>query len=293
MRALSSLRAAWAAQHPEDTHLPNHRTWASLTWRDFDSLDRGRTVAVLPVAAIEQHGPHLPLDVDARINEGILAEALARTSAATPLLVLPAFPVGKSDEHAAFPGTLTLSTETLSRVWFELGESVHRAGLRKIVLVNSHGGQSQLARIVAQDLRVRLGMVAVVANTFGFGEPAGLFPAEELRHGIHGGAVETSLMLHLAPEAVRTGLVDAFPPESVALEARARELRFHGNGALAWATQDLHPSGACGDARQATAQAGAQVLEHVASRLATLLDEVAAYPLAALRDVPARVAPGD
>ncbi|HWS76716.1 MAG TPA: creatininase family protein [Quisquiliibacterium sp.] len=292
MRALSSLLAAWAAQHPEDTHVPNHRPWASLTWKDFDLLDRDRTVAVLPVAAIEQHGPHLPLDVDARINEGVLAAALARTSAVTPLLVLPAFVVGKSDEHAAFPGTLTLSTQTLSQVWFEIGESVHRAGLRKIVFVNSHGGQSHVARIVAQDLRVRLGMVAVVASTYGFGEPAGLFPAEELRHGIHGGAVETSLMLHLAPETVRTDLVDAFPPGSVALEASARELRFHGNGALAWATQDLHPSGACGDARQASARAGAQVLEHVASRLATLLDEVAAYPAAALRDGPARIAPG-
>jgi creatinine amidohydrolase len=263
-----------------------HRRWASLTWQDFAALDPASTVAVLPVAAIEQHGPHLPLDVDARIARAMLDAALERTAAGTTVLVLPEQPVGKSDEHLAFPGTLTLSTDTLARLWFELGESVHRAGVRKLVIVNAHGGQGHVARIVAQDLRVRLGMVAVVANTYGFGEPDGLFPEEERRHGIHGGAHETSLMLHLAPDAVRRERIADFTPASRALEARARALRFHGNGALAWAAQDLHPEGACGDARLASAQAGAAIVAHVAPRLAVLLDEVAAYPLQALRDGP-------
>jgi creatinine amidohydrolase len=263
-----------------------HRRWASLSWPEFRQLDPQRTVTVLPVAAIEQHGPHLPLDVDARINRGALDAALALLDPATTVLVLPELPVGKSDEHAAFPGTLSLSTGTLIRVWTEIGDSVRRAGLRKLVIVNAHGGQSHVARIVAQDLRVKLGMVAVVANTFGFGEPAGLFPDDEARHGIHAGASETSQMLHLAPGEVRTGHVDNFRAASVDLAARSRELRFHGNGGLGWATQDLHPSGACGDARLASAAAGAAIVDHVARRLATLLDEVAAYPLAALRDGP-------
>lgn len=133
----------------------NVRRWEDLTWQDFARLDAERSVAVLPVAAIEQHGPHLPLATDAMINRGILDRALALV-ADTPLLVLPIFPVGRSDEHAAFPGTLTLGAETLSRVWFEIGQSVHRAGLRKLVMVNSHGGQPQVCDIVAQDLRVRL-----------------------------------------------------------------------------------------------------------------------------------------
>ena len=241
---------------------------------------------MLPVAAIEQHGPHLPLDVDARILRGVLEAALARTAARTLVLTLPECVVGKSDEHAAFPGTLSVDTATLCATWFGIGESVRRAGLRKLVIVNSHGGQTHVARIVVQDLRVRLGMVAVAAHTAGFGEPAGLFPDAERRHGIHAGAIETSMMLHLAPEAVRTGRIDTFEPASAALERDARELRFHGNGALGWATQDLHPSGACGDARLATARAGAAIVEHAAARLATLLDEVGDHPLEVLRDGP-------
>jgi len=262
-----------------------HR-WEALTWQDFETLDPERTVVVLPVAAIEQHGPHLPLEVDARINRGALEQALARVDPAVPVLVLPAQPIGKSDEHAAFPGTLSLGTETLCRVWFEIAESVWRAGLRKLVIVNSHGGQSHVARIVAQDLRVKLRMLAVVANTFGFGEPAGLFPIDEARHGIHGGASETSLMLHLAPDAVRRDRCADFRPASIAQAARYRELGFHGNASMGWATQDLHPSGACGDATQASAQAGAALLDHIAQRLARLLGEVADYPLASLADGP-------
>jgi creatinine amidohydrolase len=262
------------------------RRWQDLTWEEFGALDTGRTVAVLPVAAIEQHGPHLPLEVDARINRGVLDLALTRVAPRTPLLVLPAQPIGKSDEHAAFPGTLSLSTETLSRLWFEIGQSVRRAGVRKLVIVNSHGGQPHVARIVAQDLRVRLGMLAVVANTFSFGEPPGLFSPGEARHGIHAGAGETSLMMHLAPDAVRRDRLADFRPASVEQDAANRELRFHGAVSIGWATQDLHPSGACGDATLASAQAGRAILEHVATRLATLLDEVADHPLSALRGGP-------
>lgn len=259
------------------------RRWQDLTWEEFGHLDPERTIAILPVAAIEQHGPHLPLEVDARINRGVLDLALTRVSPLTPLLVLPALPIGKSDEHAAFPGTLSLSTETLSRVWFEIGESVRRAGVRKLVIVNSHGGQPHVARIVAQDLRIRLDMLAVVANTFSFGEPPGLFPAEETRHGIHAGAAETSLMLHLAPDAVRSDRCADFSPASIAQDARAHELKFHSKVTIGWAIQDLHPTGACGNATLGTGQAGRAILEHIAARLATLLDEVADYPLSALR----------
>ena len=264
----------------------NVRRWEDLTWQDFAGIDAGRCVAVLPVAAIEQHGPHLPLATDAMINRGILERALAQLDAETPLLVLPAFPVGRSDEHAAFPGTLTLGADTLSRVWFEIGQSVHRAGLRKLVIVNSHGGQPQVCDIVALDLRLRLGMLAVVANTFAFGEPAGLFPEEERRHGIHAGANETSILLHLQPGSVRTALVDAFRPVSVAHDKDHRELRFHGKVAMGWATQDLHPLGACGDARLASAAAGQAIVEHVAARLTVLLQEVSRYPLANLKRGP-------
>lgn len=264
----------------------NVRRWEDLTWQDFTRLDAECSVAVLPVAAIEQHGPHLPLATDAIINRGILDRALALVATDTQLLVLPAFLIGRSDEHAAFPGTLTLGAETLSRVWFEIGHSVHRAGLRKLVIVNSHGGQPQICDIVAQDLRMRRDMLAVVANTFAFGEPEGLFPEEEHRHGIHAGANETSILLHLQPGSVRPALVDNFRPASLAHGKRHRELRFHDHVTIGWATQDLHPLGACGDARLASAAAGHAIIEHVAARLAVLLDEVSRYPLSNLKKGP-------
>ena len=156
-----------------------------------------------PVAAIEQHGPHLPVEVDTAINRGILARAMELLPTDLPVTVLPAMPIGKSNEHISYPGTLTLSAETLIRLWTEIGESVARAGVRKLVLFNSHGGQPQIADIVARDLRVRRDMFVVTASTYALGRPAGLFPAAELKHGIHGGSVETSIMMHLHPDLVR------------------------------------------------------------------------------------------
>jgi creatinine amidohydrolase len=144
--------------------MTGYRRWADLSWPEFGALDPQRTVAVLPVAAIEQHGPHLPLSTDARINHGVLQAALDRVPAAMCLLILPELPVGKSDEHAAYPGTLTLGTETLMRVWFEIAHSVHRAGVRKLLILNSHGGQGGVARIVVQDkLKVQGGDGGIIA----------------------------------------------------------------------------------------------------------------------------------
>jgi len=262
------------------------RRWENLTWQDLIGLDAERCVAILPVAAIEQHGPHLPLATDAIINRGILDRALALAGSAADLYLLPELPVGRSDEHQAFPGTLTVPADLLSRLWFEIGRSVHRAGLRKLVIVNSHGGQPQIADIVVQDLRMQLGMLAVVANTFLLGEPAGLFPDEERRHGIHAGANETSMLMHLRPDTVRRELIGNFPAASIGLDRRNQELRFHTGNNIGWATQDLHPLGACGDARLATAQAGQAIIEHVARRLAVLLNEVAAYPLSTIKQGP-------
>jgi creatinine amidohydrolase len=134
-------------------------------------------------------------------------------------------------------------------------------------------------------------MLAVVANTFAFGEPEGLFPEEERRHGIHAGANETSILLHLAPQSVRLDLVDAFRPTSLGHASTHRELRFHEHVTIGWATQDLHPLGACGDARLASAAAGQAIVEHAAARLAVLLEEVSRYPLANLKKGPLETGP--
>jgi creatinine amidohydrolase len=255
------------------------RDWWDLTSEDFARLDMRRVVALLPVCAVEQHGPHLPVRVDAAINAGILARALQLLPADLPLLVLPAQNVGKSDEHSAFPGTLSIHYETLGRLWFDLAASVHRAGCRKIIFFNSHGGQPQLIDIVCRDLRVRLDMLAVHCSWYNVTPMSDLFAAEELRHGIHGGAVETSLMLHLHPALVKMDRAKHFVSRSIAVEAENTVLRIEGTTTLGWQTQDLNAEGACGDALRADAAKGQELLERAAAALAALAAEVSRYSL--------------
>jgi creatinine amidohydrolase len=263
------------------------RLWQDLTWPEIRALDAPRTVAVLPVAAIEQHGPHLPLSVDADINAGLLVRTMALIPADLPVLLLPPQVVGYSLEHTAFPGTLSHDPETLRRVWIEIGQSVRHAGFRKLLILNSHGGQPQVAGIVARELRAVGDMMVVTAASFALGLPDGLFPNDELRHGIHGGAVETSLMLHLRPDAVRKNKVVEFPSTAAKVETAYKLLRLESEAVqTAWMTQDLNAQGACGDARLATAEAGKAILDHMAAKLATLLAEISAYPLANLKDGP-------
>lgn len=261
------------------------KLWIEMTTSDFAALEPERTIAVLPVAAVEQHGPHLPVSVDACINQGIVDAILQRLPGDVPATFLPLLPIGKSNEHMAWPGTLTLSAETLIRLWTEIGESVARAGIRKLVLLNSHGGQPQIMDIVARDLRVRLKMFVVTLNYWGLGKPPGLFPESELRHGIHGGSGETSIMLHLRPDLVREEERRNFVPGSIALEERYKYLRPEGSGiGFGWQIQDLNPEGACGDATDADAARGKLIVENAAIRFVELLREIDAFPLAAMRD---------
>jgi len=263
------------AKHPA-------KLWHEMTTTDFAALDRERTIAVLPVAAVEQHGPHLPVWVDACINEGIVAEVLRRLPADLPATFLPMMPIGKSNEHMAFPGTLTLSAETLIRLWTEIGESVARAGIRRLVILNSHGGQPQIMDIVARDLRVRLRMFVVTLSYWGLGRPAGLFPDDEMRHGIHGGSGETSVMLHLRPDLVRAAERRNFLPVSVEMERDYAYLRPEGGIGFGWQTQDLNAAGACGNALDADAERGRIIVEHAAQRFIDLLREVERFPLSQL-----------
>jgi creatinine amidohydrolase len=259
---------------------PRSHWWWDLTTRDFAELECERLVAIVPVGAVEQHGPHLPVRVDAAINAGIAARAVALMPQHCPALVLPMLPIGKSDEHLAFPGTLTLSHETLARVCYELGHSVHRTGLRKILFLNSHGGQPQLLEIVCRDLRVKLGMFALTTMWPQLVDMTGLVDAAEIRHGIHGGQIETSIMLHLHPDLVDMSRAENFVPLSVQIEHESDLL---GRAAqYGWQTQDLHPKGACGDAASATAELGRELVERAATRLLVLIEEISRYPLSRL-----------
>jgi creatinine amidohydrolase len=265
----------------KSVRLPRRR-WVEMTTAEFAVLPPD-TLAVLPVGAIEQHGPHLPVYVDACLNEGVIAHAMTLIAPELPVTFLPMQAVGKSNEHLAFPGTLSLSAETIIRLWTEIGEGVNRAGVRKLVLFNSHGGQPQIMDIVARDLRVRLEMFVVCASSYSFGTPAGAFADDELAHGIHGGAVETSMMLALRPDLVQTDKAANFHPLSVALAKDYRYLTPEGRIGFGWQAQDLHPSGACGNARDADAERGARCIEHAAQGLVALLREVHRYPLANIK----------
>lgn len=265
------------------------RFWADLTTRDFEQLQTSaaieQVVAVLPVAAIEQHGPHLPVSVDTDLVDGIVKAGLPHLPADLPVLFLPTQQVGKSNEHIRFPGTLTLSAETVIRLWTEIGESVARAGVRKLVLFNSHGGQVSVMDIVARDLRTRCELLVFSVNWFNLplgDEVQGLFTPGEHRFGIHAGDVETSMMLALRADAVDMRQARDFRSSS---QDRAARFPILGNGStakLGWQMQDYNPMGAAGNATLATADKGRAVVEAAGRQLALLLQEVAQVPLSTL-----------
>lgn len=257
--------------------------WQDLTTADFGPVDPERTVALLPVAAVEQHGPHLPLATDALINEALVRAALERAPAGADLLVLPAQNVGLSPEHTSFAGTLSIADTTLLDAWTDIGRSVARAGVRKLIVLNTHGGQKTLVDLVAMRLRSELGMLVVRATYFAFGSLPGLFDPAELVHDIHGGEVETSLMLHVRPELVRTAAIADFKGLPHELAARNRVLGAEKPVGIGWRAEDLNAAGACGNAARADAGRGARHLGYLADRLAALVTEVAATPLTTLR----------
>ena len=262
------------------------RDWVEMTWEDFSGADATRWIAVLPVAAVEQHGPHLPLGVDACIAAAYLSRAREVLPAELAVSFLPMLSIGTSDEHRAFPGTLTLSAHTVIRMLTEIGESVHRAGLRKLVIANSHGGNVSAVDLVTRDLRVRLNMVVVACSWFGFGYPDGLFSKEEQVHGIHAGAIETSIMLAAHPGLVRTARAQTFASAGIELEREFRHLGIDRPARLGWMSQDLHASGAMGDARAATADKGKAAIEFGAHAFVELLGEVDRFDPARLKEGP-------
>jgi creatinine amidohydrolase len=259
--------------------------WSDLTTTDFAALDLKRAVAVLPVAATEQHGPHLPLSVDTDIVNGVIAAALPHLAPELPALFLPTQAVGFSPEHTRFAGTLTLKAETLMRVWTEIGECVAASGVNKLVLFNAHGGQVGALDLVARDLRARLGLLVYSVSWFNLplldahGQDVNaMFSAEEHRFGVHAGEIETAMMLALKPERVRMAQAGYFRSAS---QARAADFPILGNGKsakLGWQMQDYNAEGAVGNAALATADKGRALLDAAGRSLAALLSEIDRLP---------------
>lgn len=272
--------------------------WSELTTLDFADIDLSRAIAVLPLAATEQHGPHLPLSVDTDIVNGVIHASLPHleanwhsTDAALPVFFLPTQSVGLSPEHAAFPGTLTLKPETLIRLWTDIAESVKATGVNKLVLFNAHGGHVGAMDVVARDLRARLGMLVYSVNWYQLpllndkGEDLNaLFSAHEHRFGVHAGDVETSVMLAAQPQRVRMNLAQNFQSTS---EQRAADFPILGNGRtakLAWQMQDYNPAGAAGNAAAASPEKGQALLAAAGRSLAQLLFEMDRLPVGTLRN---------
>ena len=262
------------------------RNWTEIHWPDFLKADPARWIAVLPLAATEQHGPHLPIGTDVLIAEAYLARVCELLPEELPVTFLPLQRIGISTEHIAYPGTLTLPADLALRSWMALGESVARSGLRKLVMVTSHGGNSAAMTLVAQDLRAKHGMLAVTTGWNRLSAPEQWFLPEEVRHGIHGGAIETSIMLACYPQHVYHDEIAEFRSTGVAMDKDFRWLSAHRPAPFAWQAEDLHRSGAIGDATQASAERGQQLIDHGAGAFCELLAEVDKFDLAALENQP-------
>jgi creatinine amidohydrolase len=250
------------------------RDWADLRAPAFRTLDPDRTIAVLPTAAIEQHGPHLPVGTDTLIAEGMLDAVRAACPDDLDLVILPVQAVGKSNEHLWAAGTLTLTAETALRAWTEIGRSVARAGLRKLVIVNSHGGNLDLVSILSRELRVECGLLAVKTQWMSFGTPDGLFSRREADFGIHGGDRETSLMLAFRPETV-----DMEAARDFGSTAERAAIPPIGPTSYGWIASDLSDAGVVGEAHRATAKKGRVLAAHQAAGFIDLCGRMVAMPV--------------
>ena len=265
------------------------RYWTDLTTADFGRLDLSRTIAVLPVAATEQHGPHLPLSVDTAIVDAVVRASLEHVPADLTVLFLPTQSVGLSPEHARFRGTLTLRSETIIRLWTDIAESVAASGISKLVLLNAHGGQVSVMDIVARDLRARLNMLVYSVNWFSLPlcDDKGVdlnaqWGAHEQRFGVHAGALETAMMLAIAPDTVHMEWAQNFQSTSAERAAHSPILGNGRSAKLAWQMQDYNPLGAAGNAASATTAQGQALLTAAGRSLAQLLVEVDRLPASTL-----------
>ena len=256
------------------SYIPAKRFFPYLSWPQVAALpDKANTLMIQPVGAIEQHGPHLPLIVDAAISTAVVGQALHQLDETVPAYALPTLFYGKSNEHDGFPGTISLSAKTLKSVLMEMAESLYRDGFRKLVLVNGHGGQPQVLEIVARDLRCRFADL-LVFPMFVWGAPhevETIVGSAEYEGGIHAGDVETSVMLSLMPEMVdMTRAVKELPvlfsPESL--------LSLEGRVPVSWTMDDLSESGAVGDATVASAEKGERILASVSAGWARVFEEI-------------------
>ena len=244
--------------------------------------DRADWIAVLPLGAHEQHGPHLPFETDTIIATGIAQRLVAALAGDLPVTVLQTEPVGYSIEHMDVEGSRTLAFDEAVNRWLGIAEDLDRKGIRKLVLLNAHGGNSPLLTIVATEARIRFDMLVVATSWTRFGQPPGWIAPEDKAIDIHGGDIETSVMLALAPDRVDMTKAAPFTSSQSDFAARYKHLRAYGPHAFGWKMSDLNPLGVAGNAAAATAERGESLIAHAVAGILELLDDVRRFDVSDL-----------
>ena len=241
------------------------------------------SIAILPVAATEAHGPHLPTTTDCDIAEGHLNALVSHLSSTIDAVVLPIQRIGASREHLWAEGTQSRDEAELMADWFAIAQKVAQAGGKRLVIVSSHGGNTAVVDSVILRARAELGMLAVGTAWMRFAQLETLYDYDERKYGIHGGAIETSLMLHFAPHLVDMTEAIDFPSAFRTIESGMSHLSATGRHRFGWLSSDLNPQGIAGDASIATTEQGALLADHILKGFSQLLDDVARFDLSWLR----------
>ena len=256
------------------------RAWHLMTSSEAAAAASEDPVVIMPLAAIEQHGPHLPLSTDLDIALGLIERAFDFLPKDVAAWTLPPVSVGTSQEHMTAPGTLSLTPDQLIGVIVSQGAALARAGVRRLVLANSHGGNRHVMNEAGLMLRAKHDMLVVKASYFLFSPPKDVnLPDSEWRHGLHGGAIETAMMLHLQPGLVRSEAITRFSSLGEDLEDVMRRLGPEGQASFAWLAEDLNPEGVVGDAALASAFLGERLVEHYARALADVILDACEFPI--------------
>ena len=256
------------------TWIPDSRNFSYLNWKQVEALPKDSTLLVLPTAAVEQHGHHLPLSTDTLINNLLLGKALEKLPADLPVYSLPPVCYGKSNEHIGFSGTLSVSAATFMAVVRDIGASLAASGFKKVVLYNTHGGNSSLVDVMARDLRAEFGLRTFALYGSGGISFEGVSEQEKV-YGFHAGEIETAFLLSAVPELVDT---TAYTVNYIAKVDKPELLKpENASATFAWLTRDIAASGVMGDPRPATAENGARWVEQAATRIAAALEAMARY----------------
>ncbi|MCL6576518.1 creatininase family protein [Kyrpidia sp.] len=243
-----------------------------LTSEEIAKLPKDRALVVLPIGATEQHGSHLPIYTDTLIGEILLQAACDRLPEDAEIWFLPPIAFGKSNEHQTRPGTFSLSRATLEGVVLDLARSVRSSGFRRLLLFTTHGGNQDLLNMMARDIRIETGLMTFRLNGGDLYKGLSVFSEQEQALGIHGGAVETSLVMSAKPEWVRTDLLPSEFPNVADGEWFSFQKK-----TFAWLIDDVSSCGTCGDASQASIEHGWTILEYAARQLSQVLVAMACF----------------